>query len=51
MMTNHFKEEDDDDDLELRRYLPATPRDDDLSVPRPLNMFRDALNEVAPSIL
>jgi hypothetical protein len=47
-MKNHFEEE--DDELELRRYLPATPRDD-LDVVRPINLFSDCLHDGAPSVL
>jgi hypothetical protein len=43
-------EEEDDDDLELRRYLPATPRDD-LEVARPINLFSDCLQDGGPSVL
>ena len=47
---NHFQEED-DDELELRRFLPATPRDDlGLQEQRPLNLFRDSLRDLAPSV-
>jgi len=47
---NPFQEED-DDELELRRFLPATPRDDlGLQEPRQLNLFRDSLRDLAPSV-